>query len=236
MNFISTFDELNKLYEETTVKETFNVKNSDGHFSIVQFAKNIHDNLIKNGVDCTVSLDGGYKVKVECPEFEGKAKVEMDKIDDLVKNTKELVINDLEPEIEDHGNFRYYMLSKKDAAVQEDLTEAAEEEIEIVEDEIEVAADDTVAEEPVVEAEPKQVIIECAKCGALVIVDDVTVDEESDLVNVEDECKFCEEKEGYKIVGSVIPYDEATEAALDEVADNAEEAVTEEPAIEEIGE
>jgi hypothetical protein len=94
-----------------------------------------------------------------------------------------------------------------------ELTEAVEdEEIEIVDD------------------EPKQTIIECAKCGALVIVDEVEVDEESDLVNVKDECKFCEEKEGYKIIGSVLPY-EAPEA--DEVVD---EEIPEEPVEDELAE
>jgi hypothetical protein len=112
MNFVNTFDELSKLYEAActkedciTVEETFNVKNSDGHFSIVQFAKNIHDNLINNKIDCTVSLEDGYKIKVECDNFEG--------VDDLVRNTKELVTNNMEPDIEDCGKYRLYMLKQK---------------------------------------------------------------------------------------------------------------------------
>jgi hypothetical protein len=81
--------------------------------------------------------------------------------------------------------------------------------------------DDTVVEIPIEDDEPKQVICECDKCGALVIMDeaDIVVDEESDLVNVKDKCKFCEEKEGYKIVGYMIPYE-----AADEEASQAEEA------------
>ncbi len=327
MNFISAFDELSRLYDKEPIKETFNVKKSDGHFSIVNFAKNIHDNLIKNSVDCTVSLVDGYKVKVECDQFDGKAKAEKDTIDDLVLNTKELVDNNLEIDVEDHGNFRYYLIKTKETTVAEALTEsvdlssyrvaladyedddgysqeneefllkpgqtkgdlvvylsynagfigiyvhderpatedeikrmssstfntiegedytdygevdiadwldeslkeaADDEEIEIVEDEIEVMADETpadipVSEGPVAEEEPKQTIIECSKCGALAIVDEVEVDEESDLVNMKDECKFCEEKEGYKIVGSVVPY-EAVEVA-DEAAETAGEEV-----------
>jgi hypothetical protein len=88
-----------------SVRETFKVKDSDGHFSIRQFAKNIHDNLVANKVDCVVSLEGGYKIKVECNDFNG--------VDDIIKNTKELVVNNIEPDIEDHGSYRFYMLKQK---------------------------------------------------------------------------------------------------------------------------
>lgn len=109
----------------------------------------------------------------------------------------------------------------EEACAKEALTEetAEEEEIEIVDDE--APADEAVAEEP------KQTILECSKCGALVIVDEVVVDEESDLVNVKDACKFCEEKEGYKIVGSVVPYEVAEEEAPVEEVVDAEEATEE---------
>ena len=101
-DFMQLYEELSEL---ASVKETFNVKDSDGAFSIRQFAKNIHDNLVANKVDCMVSLVDGYKIKVECDNFKG--------VDDLVKNTKELVINNLEPDIEDHGSYRLYMLKRK---------------------------------------------------------------------------------------------------------------------------
>lgn len=94
------------------------------------------------------------------------------------------------------------------------LAEAAEDEVA----EEEIPVEEIPAEEPVVEDEPRQVICECDKCGALVIKDeaDIVVDEETDLVNVEDECKFCEEKEGYKIVGSVVPYEAAIVEPMEE--------------------
>ena len=102
------------------------------------------------------------------------------------------------------------------------LTEAAEDEV--VEDEISV--EEVPAEEPVAEEEPRRVILECDKCGALVIKDeaDVAVDEESDLVNVEDECEFCEEVGGYKIVGVVAPYEivsEVKEVVEDEIVEES---------------
>ena len=91
--------------ELASIKETFNVKDSDGAFSIRQFAKNIHDNLVANKVDCTVSLVDGYKIKVECNNFRG--------IDDLVSNTKELAANNIELDVEDCGSYRLYMLKQK---------------------------------------------------------------------------------------------------------------------------
>lgn len=90
------------------------------------------------------------------------------------------------------------------------LTEATEDDV--VEDEV-PADEEAPVEEPVVEDEPRRVICECDKCGALVIKDeaDIVNDEESGLVNVEDECEFCEEANGYKIVGVVAPYEVADE-------------------------
>ena len=72
--------------------------------------------------------------------------------------------------------------------------------------------DEDSEEEPTEEEDAEEqdrVILECSKCGALVIVDgtDIKVDEETDLVNLEDECAFCEEAAGYTIVGAVAPYE-----------------------------
>ena len=120
----------------------------------------------------------------------------------------------------------------EESCTKEELNEAAEdEEIEIVDDESQV--EEIPAEEPAVEEEPKQTIIECSKCGALVIVDEVAADEESDLVNIDDECKFCEEKEGFKIVGSVVPYEAIEEVVEDEPTEEPAEELAEEEPIEE---
>ena len=88
---------------------------------------------------------------------------------------------------------------------------------------VEEVADDVVIDEPAADDEPKQVVLECSKCGALVIKDeaDVAVDAETDLVNVDEACQYCEETEGYKIVGAVVPY--AVEGAEDDAEDGAEE-------------
>lgn len=114
----------------------------------------------------------------------------------------------------------------EEACDKEKLVEAADDEIDFVDDEASV--EDTHVEEVPAEEEeeteeaPRQIILECDKCGALVIVDeaDVAVDEESDLVNIEDECKFCEEKAGYKIIGVVAPYNpDEIEVVTEDLAD-----------------
>lgn len=80
------------------------------------------------------------------------------------------------------------------------------EELEVADEEIPV--EDIPAEEPEAD-EPKQLVLECENCGALAIKteDEVTVDEATDLANVDDKCKFCEEAVGYTIVGELVPYE-----------------------------
>lgn len=84
------------------------------------------------------------------------------------------------------------------------------EELSRLYEEDELVAEETVDEAPIEEPaadEPKQLVLECSKCGALVIKaeDDVEVDDETDLADIEDACAFCEEAEGYKIIGTFIP-------------------------------
>ena len=116
-------------------------------------------------------------------------------------------------------------VKKVEEACKEELAEAAE----AAEDE--VAEEEAPVEEPVAD-EPRQVICECDKCGALVIKDeaDIVIDEESDLINVEDECQFCEEAKGFKIIGVVAPYEVVEGAPVDEAP---EEPVEDEEIFEE---
>lgn len=82
------------------------------------------------------------------------------------------------------------------------LYEDEEVEIEVTEDEVAEVPTEATTEEPA------QLVLECTKCGALVIKEktDVTVDETTDLANVEDTCAFCEEKEGFKVLGELLFY------------------------------
>ncbi len=97
-------------------------------------------------------------------------------------------------------------------AAEEPLTEDSEEVVDNNDEETE---------------EPKQLILECDKCGALVIKieSDAVFDEETDLVNVEETCQYCEETAGYKIIGVVAPF---------EVSEKSEDAPEEEIAAEEV--
>ena len=105
------------------------------------------------------------------------------------------------------------------------LYEADELEQEVAAEESEVAEEAPEAEAAVEEA-PKQLVLECSKCGALCVKaeEDVVIDEATDLANVEDECAACEEAEGYKVLGELLPY------ASEEVAEEAIEESVEEPA------
>jgi hypothetical protein len=118
-----------------------------------------------------------------------------------------------------------------ESEVKEELTEevmsepvvAEAEAAEVAEEALTEDSEETVDDEAT--EEPRQLILECDKCGALVIKTetDVTIDEESDLVNVEDACQYCEETAGYKIIGVVAPFEEVAEVS-EEAPEEAPEA------------
>ena len=104
--------------------------------------------------------------------------------------------------------------------------ENVEPEVEIVPDEVEEST-----------IEYDQLILECSKCGALTIKDKdaVVTNEDTDLVNEEDACAFCEETAGYKIVGAVAPYvTETNEVVEDEIVEDeiVEESLSTEDKVE----
>lgn len=189
MNFISTFDELNKLYESQCAKkrtvrkskDTELVEGDDYWRDRPYYDQSQKDKGVIRGYQPPASYKGSQN------DWENKCRDSQETNKNLRRNPWESVEEPVEGE---------------------ELTEAAEdEEIEIVDDEM--PEEPEAAKEQTEDEEPRQVIIECSKCGALVIKSeaDIVVDEESDLVNVEDKCDFCEETEGYKIVGIVMPYE-----------------------------
>lgn len=105
-------------------------------------------------------------------------------------------------------------------------TEAKPAEEALTEDSEEIPADEETEE-------PRQLILECDKCGALVIKaeTDVAIDEATDLVNVEETCQYCEETAGYKIIGIVAPF-ETAEDVSEEAPEEAPEIEQEADAIE----
>lgn len=196
MNFISTFDELNKLYEEVAQEEKCYV-----YIDLSGSLQGQKDELTRKA---------GKAVAKHYPNCEFEVKY----FDDprygepfaAAKAGKSIIVvtnEDYKTNCPKLADFKNVTIIN---ALDEELTEVAEDDV--AEDEVvEVEAEATV-EEPVAD-EPKQVICECDKCGALVIKDeaDIVIDEESDLVNVEDACQYCEETKGYKIIGAVAPYE-----------------------------
>ncbi len=91
---------------------------------------------------------------------------------------------------------------------------------------LEEDADTEVEEAEVEEAEDEaQLVVECANCGGINIISeaDIVVDEATDLANIEDVCKYCEEAKGYKILGALSAYGEVEEP--DDDADTDEETI-----------
>lgn len=83
------------------------------------------------------------------------------------------------------------------------------------------AAEEAPVEETAAD-EPKQLVLECTKCGAVFVKaeEDVVIDEATDLANVEEECSACEEAAGYKVLGELLPY--ASEESVEESIEDPE--------------
>ncbi len=257
-NFISTFEELNKLYEEAP-KVVSKVKKHEEAKEPVEEAC-IKEELLettptvklytKQEAEKIIQADEKLLAEYNelLPDYEEGMldnSFKYGNFFNLIEDESKVVIQWLKSETEsaeiivDSLETALVAIRDIEAAqgnvygsslwIDEELTEAAnDEEIEIVDDEAPV---EELAEEEPVADEPRQVIMECSKCGALVIKDeaDVVADEESDLVNIEDECQYCEEAEGYKIIGSVMPYgneESVEEPVVDE--EPVEEAIEDE--------
>lgn len=191
-NFISTFDELNKLYEEderkkkaTAVKEACDEDDVD-------------ESLVGTAVAAGAAAIGSTVGK---------------KIGDKISESVE---SDEEVEESIIGTAAAACVgAAAGKAIANKLTE--DEEVEDIIDDETSAEEEPVEEEPVV----RQLALECANCGAITIKDeaDVKVDEETDLANMEDTCEFCEEAKGHKIVGVVTPYEEAEEEVTESLVE-----------------
>ena len=223
MNFISTFDELNKLYEE----KAFGQK--------IKLNKRSLKEAILDDLDDALYTPGVWGV-----EFVGEECICFDNEKEAREYFAQLNENNIYADSEGIELFKVIDTDGNTETVDsisiynEELTEAAEEEeIEIVDDEATV--EEVPAEEPVIDEEPRRFILECDKCGALVIKDeaDVVINEESGLANVDDDCEFCEDTSGYKIIGVVAPYEVTDEEVPAEEPESVEAAPADETPIEE---
>lgn len=108
----------------------------------------------------------------------------------------------------------------------------ADDELLVEEEPEEIPAEEAPVEEPVIEEDetPKQLALECTKCGAVVIKaeTEVEIDEATDLANVDDSCAYCDAAEGFKVVGVVVPYDaDDEEIEIEDDEEDVTEALTE---------
>lgn len=174
----------------------------------------------------------GQQYEVEGLVWNGKNYRAVGKITPVnsVTNTQNINENIIKENYE--MNFQT-ILEELDRLYDEDLDTAKAEETEETEiaeactksltedDDEEVLVDD----EPVIEDETPidaQLVLECSKCGALVIKAeaDVDTDEETGLANTGDACQYCEAEEGYKVIGTFTPYDtEAEEEVLESLTE-----------------
>jgi hypothetical protein len=229
MNFISTFDELNKLYES-----------ADQEFAAIVFAASKDsENKLKSqaeadGAAHTTVLDANNNT---IDFFRAYEQAKLEKVKFYVDSTRKAELDaacaDMPARVKNQVLNNLTLVESADQELAEDTND---DEIEVVDDE--AVVDGISAEEPtIVEDEPRHIICECDKCGALVIKDeaDIVVDEDTDLVNVEDECQFCEEAKGFKIIGVVAPYEVANEKGAVEAEDDgiADDSTEEDTPVEE---
>lgn len=82
---------------------------------------------------------------------------------------------------------------------------------------------DTMEEDELKDSYVGSVILECEVCHSPIFknVEDVTIDEDSDLANIEDECPICHSNDGFTIIGQVAPYQEEPELDV-EIEDKEE--------------
>ena len=76
---------------------------------------------------------------------------------------------------------------------------------------------DTTEEDDLKDSYVGSVILECEVCHSPIFknVEDVIVDEDSDLANIEDECPICHSNDGFTIIGQVAPYQEEPELEVE---------------------
>lgn len=217
MNFISAFSELDRLYE--SVESGL----SEKEIKYIDFLCDELSRLPKN--PSTSAVEALFK---DVPEKVFAITVaDIEAVADQCEYQEQVVA--AVATMNEKGLKTIGDLAKSLKEVKESLTEATDEE-DVVEDETAEEAEEEIGEEVV----NKPIVLECVKCGALVIKDEseVTIDEESNLANVGEECAYCEESEGFKAIGTFEPYVVAT--VEDEAPEEEAEAeVIEDDVIEE---
>ena len=107
----------------------------------------------------------------------------------------------------------------------EDLKSFTDEDTSIMD--IDVIDPDVTEEDELQDDYIGKVIVDCDVCHSKIYKDptQIVFSDDSELVNIEDECPFCYSNDGYKIIGMVSPYEE-TEDVID-ISDNETDALDE---------
>ena len=207
MNFISTFDELNKLYEEASQPEEL----TEG--KVIDSIKKVATRL---GADAATIVRTFAELLPGDAAYEAAVNAENKAVLKALQSGNEKVLNsltiedieELKQDIEDYAK-------KKSGKVVEEAYDD-EEAVDEIED------DETVAEGETETPEEAQFVLECSKCGGLIVKAeaDCKVDEAESLANIGDACQYCEATEGYTILGTLVPYtEEEIEIEDDEVVE-----------------
>lgn len=249
MNFISTFEELDKLYESMSTEESLdegifglgNKKNAAGKPSEKSSEK--YDAAYKKALEKTPVVVKVWRDKSHDPEI-------VDYFDSNM--AAEGVVRRHQTDVDKSVVYRYMTAAQAEKAgalvslpskyvnkyLEEGLEEAcASKKVQTegcnkdTENDIDEgvlgtalavgagalagtalgnALSEDTEEDFVEDDEPRSVIVECSKCGGLIIKTeaDCKVDEAESLVNVGEACKYCEATEGYTILGTFVPYEE----------------------------
>ena len=82
---------------------------------------------------------------------------------------------------------------------------------------IDVVDPEAESEEEVKDSYVGDVILMCEVCKSPIFKapEDVVIEEGSDLANIEDECPICHSQDGFKIIGSICPYQEDPEFKIE---------------------
>lgn len=116
--------------------------------------------------------------------------------------------------VDDNGKINNTDKCESDKQVKEDF--AADDAVEATEDDVIETEDDEASEEE--SAEPAEdapitFVLTCVKCGGIVLkaATEIKSDEKDSVVNPEEPCQYCEATDGYEVLGTLVPAEEAAE-------------------------
>ena len=116
----------------------------------------------------------------------------------------------------------------------EDAKEFIEDDID-VEPVIEIADVYADEENELLDSYVGKVILECEVCHSKIFedADKVTVDEEENVANMDEECPYCFSNDGYKVIGQVAPFGQVEEEITVDEEEPVEDIETEDEIVEE---